>query len=88
MNKKNIKYIMFFLTICCFITFTYASTTTYMGCGDTKGIPITKFENDVSMVSGFSTNILTNLLTLDKYSPIDVMLEKLENYKEMLNAYN
>lgn len=56
--------------------------------GDTKGIPITKFENDVSMVSGFSTNILTNLLTLDKYSPIDVMLEKLENYKEMLNAYN
>ena len=40
------------------------------------------------MVSGFSTNILTNLLTLDKYSPIDVMLEKLENYKEMLNSYN
>lgn len=39
MNKKNIKYIMFFLTICCFITFAYASTTTYMGCGDTKGIP-------------------------------------------------
>lgn len=39
MNKKNIKYFMFFLTICCFITFTYASTTTYMACGDTKGIP-------------------------------------------------
>ena len=39
MNKKRIKYIMFFLTICFFISFAYASTTTYMGCGDTKGIP-------------------------------------------------
>ena len=39
MNKKNIKYIMFFLTIYSFISFAYASTTTYMSCGDVKGIP-------------------------------------------------
>ena len=52
--------------------------------GDTKGIPVTKFDNDVSMISGFSPNILTNLLTLEKYTPIDVMLEKLSIYQEML----
>ena len=39
MNKKNIKYFMLFLTIFCFMTFVDASTTTYMGCGDTKGLP-------------------------------------------------
>ncbi len=53
--------------------------------GSTNGVPTTKFENDVAMVSGFSTNILSNLLTLDKYSPIDVMLEKLSIYLERLN---
>lgn len=54
--------------------------------GSTNGVPTTKFENDVAMVSGFSTNILNNLLTLDKYSPKDVMLEKLSIYLEMLNT--
>ena len=39
MNKKNIKYFMLFLIVFCFITFVDASTTTYMGCGDTKGLP-------------------------------------------------
>lgn len=53
--------------------------------GVTNGIPVTKFENDVAIVSGFSTNILNNLLTLEKYTPIDVMLEKLSIYLEMLN---
>ena len=53
--------------------------------GSTNGVPTTKFENDVAMVSGFSTNILSNLLTLDKYSPRDVMLEKLSIYLEMLH---
>lgn len=52
--------------------------------GATKGVPVTKFDNDVAMVSGFSTNILDNLLTLDKYTPIDMMLEKLTPYLEML----
>ena len=52
--------------------------------GKTNGVPTTKFENDVALVSGFSTNILSNLLTLEKYSPKNVMLEKLEIYLEML----
>ena len=50
----------------------------------TNGVPTTIFENDVAMVSGFSTNILNNLLTLDEYSPKNVMLEKLSIYLEML----
>ena len=53
--------------------------------GTTNGIPVTNFENDVAMVSGFSTNILNNLLTLEKYTPTDMMLEKLSIYLEMLN---
>ena len=49
------------------------------------GIPITKYEEDVAIVSGFSINILENLLTLEKYRPIDLMLDKLTIYLEMLN---
>lgn len=52
--------------------------------GHTSGVPATKYDGDVAMVSGFSTNILSNLLTLDKYTPTNVMLEKLSIYLEML----
>jgi len=52
--------------------------------GSTRGLPATKFDNDVAMISGFSTNILENLLTLDEYTPTNVMLEKLSIYLEML----
>ena len=52
--------------------------------GSSKGIPVTKFDNDVAIISGFSTNILDNLLTLEKYTPKNVMLEKLSIYLEML----
>lgn len=54
--------------------------------GATKGVPATKFDNDVAMISGFSTNILENILTLENYSPTNVMLEKLSIYLEMLNT--
>ena len=50
----------------------------------TQGVPTTKYENDVALISGFSINILENILTLDNYSPIDVMKEKLSPYIEML----
>ena len=57
--------------------------------GLTKGVPVTKFDNDVVMISGFSTNILENLLTLENYTPTNVMLEKLAIYLEMLkNSHN
>lgn len=50
----------------------------------TQGVPVTKFDNDVAMISGFSTNVLENILTLENYSPEAVMLEKLKTYLEML----
>ncbi len=54
--------------------------------GSSKGIPITKFEQDVAMISGFSTNILANLFTLEKYEPKNVMLETLSLYLAMLKG--
>ncbi len=53
--------------------------------GSTKGLPVTVFDNDVSMISGFSTNILNNLLTLKNYSPLELMYDKLNTYIELLN---
>ena len=52
--------------------------------GATNGVPVTKFDKDVALVSGFSTNILDNLLDLDNYSIENIMLEKLAIYREML----
>lgn len=52
--------------------------------GSTQGAPVTKFDKDVAMISGFSTNILENLLTLENYEPTNIMLEKLTIYLEML----
>lgn len=50
----------------------------------TQGVPTSKFENDVCMVSGFSTNILENLLSLKEYTPMNAMMDKLSIYLEML----
>ena len=47
-----------------------------------------KFGNGVCMISGFATNILENLLSLEQYNPIDVMLDKLKPYVEMLKNQN
>lgn len=52
--------------------------------GAIQGVPATRFDNDVAMISGFSTNILENLLTLENYTPTNIMLEKLAIYLEML----
>lgn len=52
--------------------------------GSTRGVPATKFDNDVAMVSGFSTNILENLLSLEEYTPTNIMMDKLSIYLEML----
>ena len=51
--------------------------------GNVKGIPATKFDNDVAMISGFSINIL-DLLTLENYTPTNIMIDKLAIYLEML----
>lgn len=52
--------------------------------GNTMGVPATKFDNDVAMVSGFSTTILENIITLENYNPIQVMLTTLEKYVNIL----
>ena len=52
--------------------------------GNTMGVPTTKFENDVAMVSGFATAILEHLLKLEEYNPSIVMLETLEKYVNIL----
>lgn len=49
-----------------------------------NGVPVTKFDKDVVMINGFSTNVLENILTIENYAPMDVMLEKLAVYLEML----
>ena len=54
--------------------------------GSINGIPVTKFDQDVAMISGFSTNVLDHLLSLDKYTPLDIMKEELSVYLEMLNS--
>ena len=52
--------------------------------GNTMGVPTTKFENDVAMVSGFSTTILEHLVKLEEYKPSIVMLQTLEKYISIL----
>lgn len=52
--------------------------------GNTMGVPATKFDNDVAMVSGFSTAILEKILTLESYTPMDIMLDTLEKYIKIL----
>ena len=51
---------------------------------NTLGYPTTKFENDVAMISGFSTSILENLLDIEKFTPENIMFEKLEIYIKLL----
>lgn len=52
--------------------------------GKINGLPATKFENDIAMISGFSTNLLDNLLALENYTPNNIMFEKLSPYLELL----
>lgn len=52
--------------------------------GDTGGVPVTKHDNDVALISGYSANVLEKLFNLDEYNPIDTMLEVLNKYLELL----
>lgn len=54
--------------------------------GNTMGVPTTKFENDVAMVSGFATTILEHLVKLEEYNPSIVMLQTLEKYINILQG--
>lgn len=54
--------------------------------GNIGGIPVTKFDKDVAMISGFSINILDNLLNLENYTPIDIMMNQLTKYLDLLET--
>ena len=54
--------------------------------GDIKGVPATNFDNDVVIVSGFSTTILEKLVTLEEYRPVDLMMETLEKYIKIIES--
>lgn len=52
-----------------------------------KGFPVTRFDNDVCMISGFSTSVLENLLKsedLVNLTPTKVMLDTLNKYIALL----
>ena len=49
------------------------------------GTPVTKFENDVAMINGFSTSVFENILDIEKFTPLNIMLEKLTKYVKLLN---
>lgn len=51
---------------------------------NTMGFPVTKYDNDVIMLSGFSPALLDSLLDLEKFTPTYAMLSTLEKYKKLL----
>ena len=50
----------------------------------TNGCPVTKYDNDVIMISGFSTNLLENIFNVEEYKPEAFMLTTLQKYTDML----
>lgn len=54
--------------------------------GNSRGVPVTKIDQNVAIVSGFSTNVLEKLFTLDEYSPISLMWERLSLYLELIKV--
>lgn len=55
--------------------------------GGRTGLPATKFDKDVAMISGFSTSILENILNLEEFTPMNIMIEKLDKYIQIINKW-
>ena len=53
--------------------------------GHTKGLPVTKNDNDVIMISGFSTNLLENIFNIENFNPLEQMLKALEKYINLID---
>lgn len=49
----------------------------------TSGFPVTKYDNDVCMINGFSTNLLENILETENFTPLGVMMDKLQKYIDL-----
>lgn len=52
--------------------------------GEVAGVPVTKNENDVIIVQGFSQTIFKGIFKIENYSPIGAMLEILKPYLLMV----
>lgn len=52
--------------------------------GEINGIPVTKNEKEVAIVSGFSPTIFKGLFDYENYNPINVMFEILNKYLDMI----
>ncbi|MGM9968934.1 MAG: DUF2828 family protein [Anaeroplasma sp.] len=53
--------------------------------GNIRGIPVTKNENDVILVSGFSSSIFKGILNVEKFNPSDAMIDILNPYLAMIS---
>lgn len=51
-----------------------------------RGIPVTKFDGSVSIISGFSTNLFEHLFSLESYTPLSMMIETLSFYVDLLKS--
>ena len=51
--------------------------------GNPNGLPVTKFDNDVAMISGFNTSVFGSILDIENYNPVDIMMEVLAPYLEI-----
>ena len=52
--------------------------------GRTNGLPVTKNDKDVVMVSGFSTNLLESIFKVEEFNPVEQMLVALKKYIELV----
>ena len=52
--------------------------------GTTNGLPVTKNDNDVIMVSGFSTNLLECIFDVENFIPVEQMLKALDKYISLI----
>ena len=52
--------------------------------GRTNGLPVTKNDKDVIMVSGFSTNLLLSMFNIENFNPASQMLEALKKYINLI----
>lgn len=50
----------------------------------TQGFPVSKYDNDVCMISGFSTSVFENILNLEDFTPEGAMLKSLEPYIKII----
>ena len=50
----------------------------------TKGFPVTKYDEDVCMINGYSTSVLENILTLEDFTPEKAMLKSLNKYIKII----